>query len=282
MVLDIVFMDGKPQAAVPGGSVFNAMVSLGRTTSDVPVMMVSQIGEDKVSDIVLGFMKQNNVRPDWVKLVPKTQTTVSMAMLSSSGDASYEFFRDRLAPDFEAPSIEFHQDDFVLFGSFFAVDDNTREQTRSLIRAARDAGATVYYDINFRKNHLLELPKLISEIEENCRLASIVRGSSEDVECIWGFSDGKKAYEEKMRSLCPRFIYTSGAGNVEIFWNGDHRTYPVKTIEVVSTIGAGDNFNAGFIRSLLDSDDIDSAVRSALRFSAAVCQSLENYVPLDF
>ena len=30
-VLDILFRNGQPQAAVPGGSVFNAMVSLGRT-----------------------------------------------------------------------------------------------------------------------------------------------------------------------------------------------------------------------------------------------------------
>ena len=28
-VLDIVFREGQPQAAVPGGSVFNSMISLG-------------------------------------------------------------------------------------------------------------------------------------------------------------------------------------------------------------------------------------------------------------
>lgn len=35
-VLDIVFRNNQPQAAVPGGSVFNAMVSLGRTAARLP------------------------------------------------------------------------------------------------------------------------------------------------------------------------------------------------------------------------------------------------------
>ena len=29
-ILDILFRDGQPQAAVPGGSVYNAVISLGR------------------------------------------------------------------------------------------------------------------------------------------------------------------------------------------------------------------------------------------------------------
>lgn len=32
-ILDIVFKDNKPVAAVPGGSTFNAIISLGRTAS---------------------------------------------------------------------------------------------------------------------------------------------------------------------------------------------------------------------------------------------------------
>ena len=34
-ILDILFRDGQPQAAVPGGSVYNAMISLGRMGQNV-------------------------------------------------------------------------------------------------------------------------------------------------------------------------------------------------------------------------------------------------------
>ena len=34
-ILDILFRDGQPQAAVPGGSVYNAVISLRRMSSTV-------------------------------------------------------------------------------------------------------------------------------------------------------------------------------------------------------------------------------------------------------
>ena len=58
-VLDIVFKDNQPQAAVPGGSTFNAMISLGRTAGrqnkDLTLLMITQIGDDAVADIVTDF-----------------------------------------------------------------------------------------------------------------------------------------------------------------------------------------------------------------------------------
>ena len=50
-VLDILFRDAQPIAAVPGGSTFNSMISLGRTAGrlleDVKVMIVTQLGRDQ-------------------------------------------------------------------------------------------------------------------------------------------------------------------------------------------------------------------------------------------
>lgn len=301
-VLDIVFMDGQPRAAVPGGSVFNALVSLGRTMgNEAPVMMVSQIGNDHVADIMLDFMKKNSVSSQYMLQEPGHQSTVSMAMLNSRGDASYEFFRDRSMPRFRVPetlcSTEpgvgsetgcesktgFGPEDVVLFGSFFAVDDATREQTRSLVKKARSCGAQVYYDINFRKNHNADLDRLRSEIIENCRLATIVRGSSEDIKNVFGFTDATQAYKSVIKELCPNFIYTRADQPAELFWGISsldyrHSIYPIEPIEVVSTIGAGDNFNAGFIYGLMHGRTPSDCMALGIRFSAAVCQTLDNYV----
>ena len=43
-VLDIIFKNGKPIEAVPGGSAFNAMISLGR--SGINATFISEAGND--------------------------------------------------------------------------------------------------------------------------------------------------------------------------------------------------------------------------------------------
>jgi len=297
-VLDILFRDNQPLAAVPGGSTFNAMISLGRTAGvlfdDVKVMMVTQIGKDQVSDIVTSFMAKNHVSDEAMKLVDGIQSPVSLAMLDENNDAHYEFFRDKSAPVFEASDIDFAPGDVVVFGSFFAINKGTREETKRLVTKAREAGAIVYYDINFRRSHLLDLPATRCFIEENCAMSDIVRGSSEDIELVFGSSDPHKVYAEHMSKLCGTFICTKGSKSAEVFSAGNSSEFPVEKIKTVTTIGAGDNFNAGIVYGLINAgygkdkvhclshEDWVRLVPVAMRFSANVCQSLYNYVDEDF
>lgn len=293
-VLDIVFKNGQPQAAVPGGSVFNSMISLGRTvgrkTPEVKLIMESQVGNDYVADLMTDFMGQNGISTEGFKRA-KGQSVVSLAMLDSNNNAHYEFYRDKDMPAFQTPDTPVYPDDIVLFGSFFAVSPVTGPQTQAFIKKAREAGAIVYYDINFRKNH----PVPPETIEANIALADIVRGSSDDLELLYGSSDAVRIYAERISRLCRNFICTRGGDDAEVFSPGVHATFPTAPVEkVVSTIGAGDNFNAGILYALvkngigkdrlksLSADDWAQLVPVAMKFSANVCGSMFNYVDPDF
>ena len=327
-VFDIVFKDGKPQAAVPGGSVFNAIISLGRTAGTAAsgsaasgsaagaslagvsasggtvasstaagcaaprVIMATQMGKDNASEIIIDFMQRNNVETTHAICVEGRQSTISLAMLDSRNDARYEFFRDSAMPKFQTPDIEFEPGDILLFGSFFAISPATRLQVRELVARARSQGAIIYYDINFRKGPHGNSPHIKEYIEENCALSTIVRGSSEDIGNIYGECTAAEAYRDHISSLCSNFICTKGADSTEVFSPGFHAIYPVRKIETLSTIGAGDNFNAGVVYTLsqlpalaaltLGREEWDKIVTTAHLFSAEVCQSYENYVPEDF
>lgn len=300
-VLDVIFRNDQPTAAVPGGSTFNALISLGRTIPrvlpDMPVLMVTEVGDDHIGDIVVSFMKRNNVRVDAVTRHLDSQTHVSMAFLDERNDAQYEFYKDhanaRLCPD-KVTALSFVKDDIVLFGSYFAVNPVIRDYTRQLLTAAREAGAILYYDINFRPSHLKELPEILPSIIENCTLADFVRGSAEDFQYLFGTSDGRRIYENHIRPLCRNFILTRGADPVEVFTEAGIRSFPVPQVETVSTIGAGDNFNAGFVYALatqdvrregrvsLSADALESALDIATKFSSAACRTTFNYVDEDF
>ncbi|MCI6917432.1 PfkB family carbohydrate kinase [bacterium] len=285
-VFDIVFKDGKPQAAVPGGSVFNAIISLGRTAGAAAsgaaasgsaagasvagvsasggtvasstaagcaaprVIMATQMGKDNASEIIIDFMQRNYVETTHTICVEGRQSTISLAMLDSRNDARYEFFRDSAMPKFQTPDIEFEPGDILLFGSFFAISPATRLQVKELVARARSQGAIIYYDINFRKGPHGNSPHIKEYIEENCALSTIVRGSSEDIGNIYGECTAEEAYRDHISSLCSNFICTKGADSTEVFSPGLHAIYPVHKIETLSTIGAGDNFNAGVVYTL--------------------------------
>ena len=300
-VFDIIFKSNQPQAAVPGGSTFNSMISLGRTAAKrgrTEVLMISETGSDQVGDIIASFMEDNGVSVQAVTRAPGTQTQISLAFLDENNDAHYEFYKGCNKANLNVSIIEnfdIGRDDIVLFGSFFAINPDIRDFTRTLLMKARAAGATIYYDINFRKNFRNALPELINNIEENCKLSDFVRGSVDDFDCLFDNTDPEFIYNEKIKDLCPNLIVTRGDKSTEYFRSdGRHFSFPIEHIETVSTIGAGDNFNAGFIYGLLDADIrredchcleeaiLARSISMAIHFSSNVCRSFNNYVDNDF
>ncbi|WP_455663579.1 carbohydrate kinase family protein [Phocaeicola sp.] len=291
-ILDILFKGGQPTAAVPGGSVFNGIISLGRL--GVNVSFISETGNDKVGDIILNFMKENGVGTDHVNVFPEGKSSVSLAFLNERNDAEYLFYKDypRLRLDVTMPEIS--RDDIVMIGSYYAVTPQLRDKIKDLLDHARQQGAIIYYDVNFRSTHKDEAIKLLPSILENFEYADIIRGSVEDFENMFALTDADKIYKSKLEFYCPRFICTHGGENIRLYAKGLKKDYEVEPLQTISTVGAGDNFNAGVVFGLLkhrirrdDLDDLseedwDNVIRCGKDFSANVCMSLSNSISKEF
>ena len=291
-ILDILFKDNQPKVAVPGGSVFNGIISLGR--AGATVTFISEVGGDKVGNIILDFMKENGVGTDNVVVYPDRRSPVSLAFLNEKNDAEYLFYKDypNLRLDVEMPEVT--GDDIIMFGSFYAITPQLRDKVKELLDKARKVGAIIYYDVNFRKTHAHEAIKLMPTILENFEYADIVRGSNEDFGYMFGMTDPDKVYQHKVSFYCPRFICTNGGEGLCLRTATLKKDYPVEPLQTVSTIGAGDNFNAGLVFGLLknrirkaDLDELteadwDKIIASGMSFSKEVCTSLDNYISKEF
>ena len=293
-VLDIIFKNDQPMSAVPGGSVFNGIISLGR--SGVPATFISETGNDRVGQRIVSFLKENGVNADKINIYPDSKSPISLAFLNEQNDADYVFYKDhpndRL--DFVMPDIQ--ADDIVLFGSYYALNPVIRRQVYEFLAFAREQGAILYYDVNFRAAHQSEVVRLRSNLLENFELADIVRGSSEDFEVLFRKTDAAAIYRSEIMFYTHRFIYTRAAEPIEVFSDGGfHKQYPVAPVQTVSTVGAGDNFNAGLLFGLirdgitrqqleqgLSEQQWDRLIASGQAFSAEVCASLQNYVSPAF
>ena len=293
-VLDIIFKDNRPLEAVPGGSAFNAITSLGRC--GVNASFISEAGNDHVGKYIIGFLKDNGVNTDNVATFPDSKSPVSLAFLNEKNDAEYIFYKDHPHDQLEFTYPDIQPDDIVLFGSFYAVNPVIRPQLVGLLDYARSHGAIIYYDVNFRPAHKDEVIKITPNLIENLDYADIVRGSHEDFATLYRKEDADKVYNAEISFYCQQFIYTHGSRPVEVRGGKNiKKAYPVPDTEVISTIGAGDNFNAGFIfgmlkqgitRADLDSglseEQWDGLIASALAFSADCCKDIFNYVSKEF
>ena len=275
-VLDILFKNDQPQKAVPGGSTFNSIVSLGR--AGVPCAMVTDVGGDHIGDIICNYLKNNGVSSEYVCRHENVKSHITLAFLDENNDAQYVFYKDHAAVSLDSKLPKICKEDVVLFGSFFAINPVIRPVVRGLLRDARNAGAWLYYDVNFRKNHIAELPDILPNIEENMSLANVVRGSMEDFGYIYDLHDGEAIYE-RVRCYCDTLILTDGAKTIRVYTTDGCETYPVQQIETVSTVGAGDNFNAGYIYAMLQGlHDQASRIAMAQRWSQDVCRQIGNNI----
>lgn len=293
-VLDIIFKDNKPVEAVPGGSAFNAITSLGRC--GVSTSFISEAGNDHVGKYIIEFLKSNGVNADNVTTFPDSKSPVSLAFLNEKNDAEYIFYKDHPHDQLEFTYPDIQPDDIVLFGSFYAVNPVIRPQLVGLLDYARSHGAIIYYDVNFRPAHKDEVIRITPNLIENLDYADIVRGSHEDFATLYKKGDADKVYNAEISFYCRQFIYTHGSRPVEVRGGRDmKKSYPVPDTKVVSTIGAGDSFNAGFIFGMLKQgitrsdlergltgEQWDSLIGCALSFSADCCKDIFNYVSKKF
>jgi fructokinase len=218
------------------------------------------------------------VSSEYVCRHEKAKSHITLAFLDEHNDAQYLFYKDHASVWLDGNVPQLGKDDVVLFGSFFAINPAIRPVVGSLLRAAHEAGAWLYYDVNFRKNHIVDLPEVRSNIEENMSLANVVRGSMEDFDYMLGLQDGDAIYERVSRH-CQTLILTDGPRSINVYSPDGCETYPVQAIETVSTVGAGDNFNAGYIYAMLhDMDDQASRIEMAQCWSQDVCRQIGNNI----
>lgn len=290
-VLDIVSVGGTTMNAIPGGSVLNAAVSLGRM--DVPVSLISEYGADKAGEIIEAFLKNNEVRTDFCIKHLHHKTPLALAFLDDEKKASYSFYYD--VPD-EIPASTYPiitNQDILLFGSFYAVKPIRRKLVLSCLQKAVEAKALIYYDLNIRKSHADSFAELLPSYLNNIAASNILKVSDEDFNTLFGLSDPDEIYKF-IKPYCKVLVITRGSNPLRVFTPEFSKTYTIPEIIPVSTIGAGDNFNAGFIYGLTQTDinsesitsisiaDMDMMIVCGIAFATETCLSSENYIAGNF
>ncbi len=282
-----------PFASTPGGSTFNSMISVGR--SNVPCLFIGYTGGNRVGYEIADFLKDNNISTEYFQIRDNERAALSLAYLDSNGDADYTFYKDEPLAAQEYSMPRFSDKDYMLYGSYYSICAGLRPQVVDIITAANRAGTVIYYDINLRPSHRHQLEELTPRILENCALSSIVRGSADDFRVLFNCTDPEEIYRKYISEYCSVFICTAGAGRIVICTPTGMHAFEAPRLspnEIVSTVGAGDSFNAGFLCAMhaqgirrqdivqLGRNTWQTLVERGTEYATQVCCSRDNYIKM--
>ena len=192
---------------------------------------------------------------------------------------------------------------FHVSGITPALSKSAAETTHEALAAAREAGCTISYDLNYRsklwtpaearacQEPLMEYVDILITTEEDTRVVFGIEGPKGDDEKFEKVdSAGYRAVAEQ---LAERFGFKNIAitlrQNKSVWFNDWWGLYydsasqqffeaPKIAVEIVDRVGAGDSFAAGLLAALMiKPDDYDHAIRFAIAASA-----LKHSIPGDF
>ena len=160
-----------------------------------------------------------------------------------------------------------------------ALSPNAAETTLKAVRTAKDQGALVSVDLNYRAR-LWSQDEAREVMTEIAQLADIIIATEEDTERVFGVK--ASSYEAAAEQLAKRFNLQHVAITLRetpTVWRNQwtaiafesstgiiHRA-PTFDIEVVDRVGSGDAFGGGFLYGLLRHGS-DQAVRYGVAMSA--------------
>ena len=291
--MDIIFESKTNITAKSGGAMLNLAVSLGRCGLDIS--LISELGDDKVSDKIILFLKENNVKTTFVKSYANQATSIALAFLDENKKPDYSFHKAYPEKRILKLPIEITKDDTLIFGSIYSLDEKIRDQLKGFIEYAKKNGALLIYDPNIRHGHHLRDEKTLKAVIENIALADIVKGSDEDFENIFGKFDETYVLD-KIKGINDDavVVFTKGKDGASLFSDLGSFSAIAKQIKLISTVGAGDNFTAGMVYFMskltsknrkpkhFSKSELREMLQMGINFSSEVCQSTDNYISPDF
>ena len=236
---------------VPGGSVFNTALGLGRL--GVRTGFLWPLSDDGFGRQLRGLLTGAGVD---LRFAPGSARPTALAVVSvRDGQARYDFHDEGSASrDLTADSLPVLPDAVraIFIGGISLVPDATAAAVNALLDRAGDR--LIVLDPNIRPQFIPDLPAHRARIEALAARAHIVKLSADDARTLWPGAD-HAGIAARLRGLgATLVVITLGPQGAEAFGPQARIRCPAPVVAVIDSIGAGDCFNAGMLAHLATGD----------------------------
>lgn len=288
------FVQAEEFDAIYGGGEANVAVSLSNYGFNS--YYVTKLPKHEIGQAAVNALRRYGVKTDYIQRGGE-RIGIYYSETGASSRASKVIYDRANSSIAEAKEEEFNFKEIFKDCEWFhtsgitpAISKNGAEITKAAMKAAKEAGAKVSIDLNYRKK--LWTPEEAQEVMKDLmQYVDVCIGNEEDASLCLGFTpkgldvnSGKldaKAYEQIFKEMKEEFGFeyvvstlresysASDNGWSAVIYNGkDFYQSKKYDLRIVDRVGGGDSFAAGLITGLLDGKSQEEALEFAVAASA--------------
>jgi 5-dehydro-2-deoxygluconokinase len=255
-----------------GGSSANIAVGLARL--GLRVGIISSVGKDLLADYLLDFLNREGVDTRHVRLIEGYNTSLCLTEVSPPEHFPQVFYRREPADSqvvLGPPEVEYVRQArmFLTNGTSLSASP-AREATIGALEIAREAGLRTVVDIDYRASSWPSPEAAGRAALDVLRWVDVVVGNEDEFQLLTGERDPRRQVEAVLASGSQMMIRKLGAKGVEAHTRQESCMAEPIPIKVVSTIGAGDGFAAGFLYALWRNLPLETCLRYGNAAAAVV------------
>lgn len=263
-----ILWDRLPSGAKPGGAPLNVALHLHSMGEEV--FIASRIGYDAPGKQLRSFIANSGLSTELFQVDEKLPTSEVIVHFDENNDPVFDICEpvawDNIEPT-QALVARAERSGVFIFGSLASRNAKTRTTLMKIL----DCDAIKFFDVNLRMPHYTR-----EVVKDLLAKTDMVKLNDDELIVVSEWHNKQKLGERSIiKWLADHYdivmvCITKGAEGAVLYYNGifyEHRGYKVN---VVDTVGAGDAFLAGIVRSLLNKATPEDSLKFACATGALV------------
>ena len=270
-------------AANPGGAPANVAVAASKLGASAG--FIGKVGADAYGKDLRAVLERSGVDASGLYETGEALTTQACVSVAPSGERSFSFYRspgaDTLLTTDEAIRALDPLPRILHFGSVSLTADPAREATLRAVAHAREKGALISYDPNYRPALWPDEQTALCWMKKPLPMVDILKISDEELPLISGLDDPEQGTAKLLGCGIRLILVTLGSKGVFYRMGELTGSIPGIRVKVADTNGAGDTFLGALLSRLvlregdplagLSADELEQILRFANRAAALTC-----------
>lgn len=263
------------------GDVYNSAVYLKRCFPDMTASIVTAVGQDALSDKMLGCFEQEQIDTRYVFRHHSKSPGLYLIETDDTGERSFIYWRSDAAArkinDFLNTKVleQLSEGDMLFISgiSLAVVEESARDQLWRKLGQLKRAGVTLVFDPNYRPRLWSGEDEAKQQFNRILSLCDIALPGVEDLAVLCGITNPHDVVDFCESFEVDELIVKNGPDSVITCVAGVLNTHQITPVSnVVDTTSAGDAFNGVYLGARLSGQDVSAAVDLAAKAAGTVIQ----------